>query len=328
MGKASPMGSPIAERLMASLRTPGPRIAFGDGTDERVVAAAQHIAAGGWARPVLLGGVEPDDDPDEEGKDRAPVELLAADAALTDDLVALYAQERHVSPRVAARVLQRSDALAVALVRARRADAAIIGAAAPMHDAVTAGAFLGLADKAGSTSGVVLVEASDGAAYLLGDCSVHAEPDGEALAAIAHQTARTARRLFGVEPRIAFVASTTRASGEPSSVDPIRDAVASARHRELRLLIDGDLQADAAVDARSAAHKLDDVGNVAGQANVLVLPNVQAAEIAAKVLRSVAGASVLGTFLQGYRAPVAKISRGVTVDEIVATAAVLVALAE
>ena len=153
-----------------------------------------------------------------------------------------------------------------------------------------------------------------------GDCAVNPDPDAQQLADIAVQSATTAEQ-FGVEPRIAMLSYSTGTSGSGADVDKVREATRLVRQRRPDLLVEGPIQYDAAVEPSVAATKLPE-SEVAGQASVLIFPDLNTGNNTYKAVQRSAGAVAVGPVLQGLRKPVNDLSRGAMVSDIVNTVAI------
>ncbi|MEY8840153.1 phosphate acyltransferase, partial [Cribrihabitans sp. XS_ASV171] len=173
---------------------------------------------------------------------------------------------------------------------------------------------IGLADGVALPSSFFLMRFPDGRELIFADCGLNVAPDAEGLAGIALASAATAERLLGTA-RVALLSFSTGASGAGPSVERVRAAAEATGFT-------GPVQGDAALNPRVAAAK----GMGAGDANVLVFPDLDSGNIAYKLAQELAGAQALGPILQGFRRPVCDLSRGATVDDIVNATAVTLAL--
>jgi phosphate acetyltransferase len=166
----------------------------------------------------------------------------------------------------------------------------------------------------------------DDGVLFLADCGVVPDPDVEQLASIAVQTGLVARQVFGTRPRIAMLSFSTKGSAKTPSTEKVARAVAIVRDLAdqlgVEIAVDGEMQADAAL-VPEVAHRKMGPSTVGGKANVLIFPDLNSGNIAAKFVQYLAGARVFGQILLGLSRPAADLSRGAGVDDIVAVAALV-----
>lgn len=283
------------DRLRAGWREVASRdpkkVLLADGEDLRAIEAALELTANGVVEPGIVGD-----------RTRIGETADAAGMSLPPELI-VHAEDDPLTHAARA-------------VGAGEADAMVGGATRPTGDVIRAAvAGVGRPSRETVVSSLFLMGLPNGAVVAYADGGVVPEPDETQLAQIASATADSFRHLTGSVPRIAMLSFSTLGSASHAAVDKVIDATALVRHARPDLKIDGELQFDAAFDARVAASKAPG-SEVAGDANVFIFPNLDAANIAYKITERVGGATALGPLLQGLNRPVHDVSRGCSAADI------------
>lgn len=323
--------SGFVERVRARATALGRRIAFPESTDARTLEAVRVLKTEGIVRPVLV--LDPSL-PDTHAAARA-TGVECADPTQWGDAATLaraLLEARHRKGMTDAEARRLSTTplfFADGLVRSGAVDGCVAGATHTTADILRAAMWtVGPAEGVRTISSAFYMvvpppAAGAGIAEVLTftDCAVVPNPTATQLADIAISAIADRRRIVGDEPVVAFLSYSTHGSADGGSVIMVRAALEEARRRAPGVVMDGELQGDAALVADVAARKAAD-SPVRGRANVLVFPSLDAGNIAYKLVQRVGGAAAIGPIVQGLRRPCSDLSRGATTDDIITVAAI------
>ena len=323
----------LLDSIKQNARKHNKRIVLPEGYEERTIKAADIAIAEGLAQIILIG------DPVEIKSHAAKLGLKnLSKATIVDprshpkkeqyiELMVELRKSKGLTKEEASRLIEDPLYLGVLMIKNGDADGEVSGADHATGDvlrpafhyvktapgiSVVSGAFIMiLPDKNLGDNGIIIF--ADGA--------VHPNPDDKELAEIAVATAHTARAIAGLEPRVAILSFSTKGSAKHEMVDKVISATKIAQQMAPDLLIDGELQGDAAL-VESIGQKKAPGSKIAGKANVLIFPDLNCGNIAYKLVQRLAHAEAIGPILQGMAAPINDLSRGCSVNDIVSMIAI------
>lgn len=325
----------LINRIKQNARLQNKRIVLPEGIEPRTLSAADEIIADGIARIILLGApsrvmekaeelglkhiggakiIDPEDHPDIEKYIDMMVEIR---------------KDKGLTRSVAASLIRDPLYLAVMMIKNGDADGEVAGAANATGDVLRpALQFVKTAPGISVVSGAFIMihpdrSFGDNGVLVFADGAVNPDPDEKQLAEIAIATAQTTRKILGIEPRVAMISFSTMGSARHPMVDKVINATRIAREMAPDLLIDGELQVDAAIIESIGKSKAPG-SPVEGRANILIFPSLDVGNVAYKLVQRLGKAEAIGPVLQGMAAPINDLSRGCSINDIVSLVAITV----
>jgi phosphate acetyltransferase len=321
----------VIAQFKTEARGQGGRVVLPEGSDPRVLKAARRMADEELAQPVLLG-------PEDQVLSAAKTAGISLDGiewrcSETDKTVSEFAahivsSREKMTDEMAERLVRRPLYFGGMMVAHGDADTMVAGVAIPTRRVIEAGMMtVGLAEGIDTPSSFFLMVVPDflgkgPKSFIYADCGFNVDPTAEELADIAIASAASATELLPDLPRVAMLSFSTHGSAAHPHVDKVTKAVALVRERQPGLMIDGEFQVDTALVPSVAMVKLKEESEVAGQANVLIFPDLDSGNIAYKLTQYMANARAIGPVLQGFNKPLCDLSRGASVEDVVAATAV------
>ena len=320
------MGSQLLEEIKNKAIKLNKTIVLPESHDERVLKAAEILAREKIVSVITLGN----DDRVRSDAKKIDVDLTGIrviDPSTSDklsDFTNLYfnlRKHKGITVEKARETVLRDLFFAAMMVKEGMADGSVAGSSASTADVMRAGIqCVGIPEGISIVSSFFLMIFPE-KVYSFADCAVVPDPDANQLADIAISTADNHRNLIGEEPRVAMLSFSTKGSAQHESVDKIIDAVKVIKDKRRDLEVDGELQFDAAI-IDSIGKKKAPGSTVAGNANVLVFPDLNSGNIGYKIAQRLGGAEAVGPMVQGLNKPFFDLSRGCSVNDIVNTASI------
>ena len=318
----------IKEKAKADVK----HILLPEGSEERTVQAARIITDEKIAKVTLLG----DEEEIKKVAEKFNVCLCGIDIInpLTDPDFEHYAngfyelrKAKGMTPEKARETIKNTLFYACMMIKEGKADGMVSGAINTTGNTLRPGLqIIKMAKGINTISSCFIMEIpnkeyGDNGLMLFGDCAININPNPDELASIAIATANTAKTLLGMDPKAAMLSFSTKGSAKHENVDKVTAALAKVKELAPDLDVDGELQADAAMVPKVAALKAPG-SKVAGHANVLIFPDLQAGNIGYKLVQRLAGAEAVGPVSQGFAKPINDLSRGCSIADIVSVVAI------
>ena len=321
--------------MISKLKADPKTIVFTEGTDDRILEASARLLSGNFLRPILIG--KPEDV--YKAAEEAAFNIRGAEIIdpenypEMDAMVAKMVELRNgkTSAEECRELLKKGNYFGTMLVAMGKADCLLGGATYSTADTVRPALQL-VKTKPGNkivSSCFIMVRqraSGENEVLAMGDCAINIMPTEDDLVEIATETIKCGR-VFGIDPKVAFLSYSTRGSGKGETVDKMRNACAKTKALNPDVPIDGEMQFDAATSPKVAATKHLTDGGVGGQANVFIFPDINAGNIGYKIAQRLGGFDAYGPILLGLNAPINDLSRGCNGQEVYSMSIITAALA-
>lgn len=317
----------MVENFIEKAKTLKKKVVFPEGEEERLIQSAFKLKKEGIAEPFLVGKEEI-----IRGKFQSlnlsseGIEIIDIENnPYLDDFANLYCEHRKkVKLSIAKRLVKKDLIFGGMMLVSGKVDLMVAGAVNTTASVIQAASLtVGYKEGISTPSSFFIMVLPDGKIYFYADCAVNIDPSSEQLADIGISTAENFENLIGEKAKVAFLSFSTKGSASHPMVEKVQKAVELAKGRNNKYLLDGEFQADTAIVPSVAEKKVKVPSEVAGYANVLIFPDLNAGNIAYKLTQYLAKAEALGPILQGFAKPVSDLSRGAKVEDIVRTTAIL-----
>ena len=317
----------LMKKLWDAAKADKKKIVLPEGDEERTIVAAEKIQELGLALPILVGDKEVIFSKAKDlGVDLSGVEIINPSES---SRLEAYVQEFYELRKSKGMTIEKAEKIVrdplyfgTMMVKMDDADGMVSGAVHTTGDLLRPGLQIIKTAPGVSVVSSFFIMMVPGSTYgengmlLFSDCAVNPNPNAEQLAAIAIATADTAKKLCKIDPKVAMLSFSTMGSADHEMVDKVRKATELAKELRPDLLIDGELQLDAAIVESVAKQKAPN-SKVAGKANVLIFPDLQSGNIGYKLVQRFAGAEAIGPMCQGFAKPINDLSRGCNSEDIV-----------
>ena len=322
----------VIDNIKAKARSQKKHILLPEGTEERTVQASERIIREGIADVSLMGNE------DEIRAVAAKFDVDLTGVGIIDPVKSpdfnTYVERFYEMRKAKGVDMEKAEKMmhdplffACMMIKDGKADGMVAGAINTTGNTLRPGLqIIKMAKGISTVSSCFIMEIpnkayGDDGVMVFADCAVNIEPTAEQLAAIAISSAESAKNLVGIDPRVAMLSFSTKGSAKHENVDKVVAATAMVKEQAPDLMIDGELQADAALVEKVG--QLKSPGSpVAGKANVLVFPDLQAGNIGYKLVQRLAGATAVGPICQGFAKPINDLSRGCSIEDVVSVVAI------